>query len=455
MIILRKLKVILRRYIMANIVPKRIATAILNSLKSGVVPRVGLEYIAVGRKQEIETFLHDIGIIEDGGAAFRFVVGKYGSGKSFLMQTVRNYAMERGLVVVDADLSPERRLVGTKGQGLATYKELIKNMSTKTKPDGGALSLILEKWISGIKVEVLKENQVENDSPQFIRLVEAKIFTIINDIEEMVHGFDFAKAINLYWQAYRSCDDEKKDNVLKWFRGEYNTKTEAKRDIGVNVIIGDDNWYEYLKLFSCFMVRAGYKAMLVLIDEIVNIYTISHSVTRQSNYEKILTMFNDTMQGKAKYIGIIMGGTPQSIDDTRRGVFSYEALKSRLEEGRFDSEELRDMFAPIIRLKTLTNEEMFVLIEKLTDIHANLYGYKSPISVNELISFLKVEYERIGADANITPREVIRDFIGVLNILFQNPTMTIGEIIGNETFEFAKDTITDEKIHEEFAEFVL
>jgi hypothetical protein len=440
---------------MANIVPKRIATAILNSLKSGVVPRVGLEHITVGRNFEIEALLHDIEIIGDGGAAFRFVVGKYGSGKSFLMQAIRNYAMEKGFVVVDADLSPERRLVGTKGQGLATYKELIKNISTKTKPDGGALTLILEKWISGIQVAVLKENEMDIENPNFTKLVELKIFDVINDIQEMVHGFDFAKVINLYWLAFRNGDDEKKSYVLKWFRGEYNTKTEAKRDIGVNVIIGDDDWYEYLKLFSLLMVRAGYKGMLILIDEIVNIYTISNSVSRQYNYEKILMLFNDTMQGKAKYIGIIMGGTPQSVEDTRRGVFSYEALRTRMEAGKFSNENLSDMLAPIIRLKAMSNEEMFVLIEKISDIHANLYGYKKTIAAEELSSFLEVEFNRIGAGVNITPREIIRDFIEVINILYQNPSKSLEEVIGIDVFEFSKDAITDEEIHKEFAEFEL
>ena len=440
---------------MAGVVPKRIATFIFNSLKGGVVPRIGLEHIVVGRELEIKAFIHDIDIIQDGGATFRFVVGKYGSGKSFLMQIIRNYAMDKGFVVLDADLSPERRLVGTRGQGLATYKELMQNMSTKTKPDGGALKLILEKWISNIKTEVVKENISEIDSPQFNKSVDRKIFEVVNEIEGMVHGFDFAKAISLYWQAYLNGNDEKKTNVLKWFRGEYSTKSDARRCLGINVIIGNDDWYEYLKLFSFFLVRAGYCGMLILVDELVNLYKIPHTASRQSNYEKILAMFNDTMQGKAKHIGIIMGGTPQCIEDTRKGVFSYEALKSRLEEGRFSSNNLRDLLSPIIKLKALTNEELFVLIEKLSNIHANLYGYQSSLTEKDLLVFLKIEFERIGANENITPREVIRDFIEVINILYQNPSKALSEIIGSNTFEFAKDTITEEKIHEEFAEFEL
>ena len=436
-------------------VPKRIATTIMNSLKGGVVPRVGLEYIAVGRKPEIEALLHDVDIIEEGGATFRFVVGKYGSGKSFLLHTIRNYAMEKKFVVIDADLSPEKRLIGSRGQGLATYKELIKNMSTKTKPDGGALNLILEKWIFSIQTQIIQEDQISVEDTQMIPRVETKIYETINELSDMIYGFDFAKVISLYWKASKTGDDDQKARAIKWLRGEYTTKSEARKELGVNAIVSDDNWYEYVKLFSMFLVKAGYKGMLILIDELVNIFKIPHSITRQYNYEKILAMYNDTLQGKAKYIGIIMGGTPQCIEDTRKGIFSYEALKSRLEDGRFVSDDMRDLLAPIIKLKPLNNEELFVLIEKLSEIHANLYGYTAIITDEDLVAFLKIEYERVGADTNITPREIIRDFIELLNIMSQNPEKKITEMLGSGAFEFAKNQISDEAIHAGFAEFEL
>lgn len=435
--------------------PKRIATTVMNSLKGGVVPREGLEYVAVGREKEINAILHDVEIVEDGGAAFRFVVGKYGSGKSFLLQIIRNYVMKRGFVVVDADLSPERRLMGTKGQGLATYKELVRNMSTKTRPDGGALSLILEKWISSIQAQLMSTGLFDIGSSELTRAVTTKIYEVISEIQEMVHGFDFAKVISLYWEAYQEGNDDKKAKVLKWFRGEYATKTEARQELGINIIITDEDWYEYIKILAAFMVKAGYKGMYILVDELVNLYKIPSSVTRQYNYEKMLTMYNDTMQGKAHHIGIIMSGTPQCVEDMRRGVFSYEALRSRLETGRFSSETTTDMLAPIIRLLPLSYEEMTVLIEKLALIHADLYNYKSLITTNDLVSFLKVEYSRIGTGTNITPREIIRDFIEVLNILVQNPSMTIQSIIGDEMFSFAKEETNEEEIHAEFKEFEL
>ena len=162
-------------------IPKRIAQAVINSLKGGVVPRIGLPYITVGRQTEINALLHDVDIISEGGASFRFIVGKYGSGKSFLLQTIRNYVMDRGFIVADADLSPERRLQGTKGQGLATYKELMRNISTKTRPEGGALNLILDKWISTVQSEVIADGG-ELGSPDFEKQVEKRIFEVVNSV---------------------------------------------------------------------------------------------------------------------------------------------------------------------------------------------------------------------------------------------------------------------------------
>lgn len=431
-------------------IPKRIASVVINSLKGGVVPRIGLPYITVGRDTEINALLHDVDIIAEGGATFRFIVGRYGSGKSFLLQTIRNYVMDKNFVVADADLSPERRLQGNKGQGLATYKELIQNMSTKTRPEGGALTLILDRWINNVQTEAAVESGLAIDDPKLGEVVERKIFLVISALNEMVHGFDFAKLLTIYYRAYISGDEESKGRVIKWFRGEYTTKTEAKSELGVNIIITDDDWYEYIKLFATFLKKAGYNGLLILVDELVNIYKIPNSITRQYNYEKILTMYNDTLQGKAKYLGIIMSGTPQCIEDTRRGVYSYEALRSRLAEGRFGRDEVKDMLAPVIKLAPLTYEEMLVLIEKLADIHATLFDYQQRLTEDELIAFIKIEFGRIGADVNITPREVIRDFIELLNIIYQNPKLSISELLGSEDFKFASTQNSDE---DEFAEF--
>ena len=269
----------------------------------------------------------------------------------------------------------------------------------------------------------------------------------------MVHGFDFAKLLTIYYRASVSGDDEQKAKVVKWFRGEYVNKTEAKSELGVNIVITDDDWYEYIKLFAMFLKKAGYSGLLVLVDELVNIYKIPNAITRQYNYEKILTMYNDTLQGKAKYLGIIMGGTPQCIEDTRRGVYSYEALRSRLAEGRFGREGIRDMLAPVIHLVPLTYEEMLVLTEKLADIHAQLFGYEQRITQEDMIVFIKTEFGRIGADSHITPREVIRDFIELLDIAFQNPMLEISDFISSGGIEYSKPAAEEETSEGDFAEF--
>lgn len=435
-------------------IPKRIAQTLISSLKGGVVPRVGLPYITVGRKREIDALLHDVDLIADGGASFRFIVGRYGSGKSFLLQTIRNYVMAKNFVVVDADLSPERRLQGTHGQGLATYKELIRNMSTKTKPEGGALTLILDRWISQVQQSVLEESGLALQDAHLSELVEKKIATVVFSLNEMVHGFDFARLLTLYYEAYIKGDDLLKAKVVKWFRGEYNTKTEARQELGVNIIITDDDWYEYLKLFAFFLKQAGYAGLLILIDELVNIYKIPNAITRQYNYEKILTMYNDAMQGKAHYLGMILCGTPQCMEDPRRGVYSYEALRSRLAEGHFPG-EYQDLLSPVIRLQPLTYEELLILTEKLADIHATLYEYPQILTQQDMVEFIQIEFGRIGADSHITPREVIRDFIEVLDIIYQNPQLSVRELLGSDSFTYAQNAVKEEVTGEEFAEFTL
>ena len=436
-------------------VPKRIAQTILNSLKGGVVPRIGLPYITVGRKNEIEALLHDVDIIAEGGASFRFIVGRYGAGKSFLIQTLRNYVMDRGFIVADADLSPERRLQGTRGQGLATYRELISNLSTKTKPEGGALTLVLDRWINSVQTEAVQETGLMPGDPALTKTVDQKIYAVTSAISELVHGFEFARLLSLYYHAYIEDDEETKAKVVRWFRGEYALKREAKEALGVNIIITDDDWYDYLKIFAVFFRLAGYTGMMLMIDELVNIYKIPHAITRQYNYEKLLTMYNDTLQGKARYLGIIMGATPQAVEDKRRGIYSYEALRSRLAEGKFSKPGARDLLAPVIRLEPLTPEEMMVLCEKLSDTHADLYGYPRQLGSADLVRFIQLEYGRIGADQNITPREVIRDFIEVLDLLYQNPGMNIEELLQSEEFTYAKSEAVSDETGKDYVEFTL
>ncbi len=435
--------------------PRRIAQTVLNSLKGGVVPRIGLPYITVGRKNEIQALLHDVDIIAEGGASFRFIVGRYGSGKSFLLQTIRNYVMDRGFIVADADLSPERRLQGTRGQGLATYRELISNLSTKTKPEGGALTLVLDRWISTVQSEAAQESGYAPGDPALTALVDRKIYAVTSSVSELVHGFEFARLLSAYYHAYINGDDETKAKVVRWFRGEYALKREAKEDLGINIIITDDDWYDYLKLFATFFRLAGYAGMMIMIDELVNIYKIPNAITRQYNYEKMLTMYNDALQGKARYIGILMSATPQAIEDKRRGVYSYEALRSRLAEGKFSRPGARDLLAPVIRLEPLTAEEMLILCEKLADMHADLYSYGRKLTTGDLAVFIRIEYERIGADLNITPREVIRDFIELLDLLYQDPGLSVSDLLNSNEFSYAKSEAVSDEADENYAEFTI
>ncbi|PAD32507.1 ATP-binding protein [Paenibacillus sp. 7523-1] len=411
-------------------IPKRLTTALVNSLTAGVVPRIGLEQIAVGRKPEVDAILRDLDNIAEGGAAFKLITGRYGSGKSFLLQMIRNYAMDREFVVADADLSPERRLVGTKGQGLATYRELMTRLSTRTRPDGGALEPILQKWIAALQQQTMQNQGLRPDDPALPLEVEKQIYAVTNEMQNLVHGFDFAKVLASYWNGYKLGDDDRKQAALRWLRGEYATKTEAKKELAVGVIIDDDNWYDYFKLWSEFTARIGYKGLLLFIDEAVNLYKITNSISRQSNYEKLLTMFNDTMQGKAEHLGIFVGGTPQFVEDERRGLFSYEALRSRLIDGRYAAREYANYTGPILKLAMLSHEEILILLQKLRQIHALHFGYRASLTDEDLVDFMQTAVNRLGADELLTTREVVRDFMDVLHTLHQNPEVTYAQLLG-------------------------
>lgn len=417
-------------------IPKRVSTAIIQSLNAGVVPRSGLEHIAVGRKAEIDALLSDIDdIVADGGASFRMILGRYGSGKSFLSQLIRNYALQRNFVVMDADLSPQHRLTGTQGQGLNLYRSLLQNSATKTRPDGGAFNALLERWISDVQQQVVRQDGISPNDPNFAASVENRIRATVNNMEGMVHGFDFASVISAYWNGHQSGDDEQKAAAMRWLRGEYSTKTEARQALGVRVIIDDDSWYDYIKLMALFVKDIGYKGLVIFVDEAVNLYKISNTVSRSNNYERLLTIFNDTLQGKAQYLGVIIGATPQMVEDTRRGLFSYDALRSRLEESRFVREGVRDTSGPMLRLDVLTHEEIFVLLQRIREIHGVHYKYEPSVDDDQIIFFMNEVRKRVGADKLITPREIVRDYISILNILHQNPQMTFESIVGGENFK--------------------
>ncbi|GMA15889.1 biotin carboxylase [Deinococcus metallilatus] len=429
-------------------IPRRVSTAVLNSLSAGVVPRVGIEHIVVGRKAEIEALLGDLANVAEGGAGFRIISGRYGAGKSFLLQLLRNYAMNRGFVVADVDLSPERRLTGGRGQGLATYRELTRNLSTRVRPDGGALPAMLEKWISGVQGQVVAGGTAPTD-PGFGSAVEARIHEAVGELEGLVHGFDFASVISAYWRGYQVGNDELKNAALKWLRGEYSTKTEAREALGVRVIIDDDTWYDYVKLLAQFVRALGYAGLVVVIDEAVNLYKIVQGVSRSANYEKLLTMLNDTLQGRASYLQLLVGATPQMVEDTRRGLYSYDALRTRLEQSRFAREGLQDYAGPVLRLETLTNEEVFTLLTTLRRLHALHHGYTPSITDDELVEFMNEVLGRLGANAFLTPRDVTRDFVSVLNLLRQNPDQTFLGLVRGPDFVPSKTDVLAQARHEE------
>lgn len=394
--------------------------AILQSLSAGVVPRRGQHHIQVGRSMEVAALLRDLDRITDAGAAVRFVIGEYGSGKSFFLQLVRSAALEKGLVAVHADLTPERRLYATGGQARTLYAELTRNMATRTSPEGGAIASVVERFISTALTEAR-----ESDTD-----VETVIHQRLGILSEMVGGYDFAAVIAAYWRGHDNGSEQLQADAVRWLRGEFTTKTDAKAALGVRVIIDDSNVYDMLKLLARFVTLAGYDGLLIVLDEMVNLYKLAHTQSRANNYEQILRIVNDCLQGATSHIGFAMGGTPEFLMDPRRGLYSYEALASRLAENQFAGNGLRDLSGPIVRLTNLSQEELFVLLTKLRHVQALGDEDRYLLPDDALQAFMQHCARRIGEAYFRTPRNTIKAFVQLLAILEQNPDTDWRDLIG-------------------------
>lgn len=401
---------------------------IIQSLRSGVVPRLGLQHIQVGRSDELKSFISNITTIANGGTSFRLVIGEYGSGKTFFLSLVRSIALQQGLVTMNADLSPTKRLHGTDGQVRLLLSELIASLSTRTKQDGNALQNILEKFIAMARTE----------AEQHQRNVRSVIHEQLSELNEFPGGYAFAQVIKKYWEAYEEGNNILKDCTLRWLKAEYTTKTDSLRDVGVREFIDDSSLFNTLRLYSILIQKAGYKGLLICMDEMVNLYKISNSISRKANYEEILNILNNTLQGTLTNIGFIMSGTPEFLTDGNRGLYSYEALKSRLAENSFSKKlGLVDYNSTVLRLSNLTKEELYLLLKNLRNVFAGGDESKYLVPDEALLAYLNHCANKIGDSYFRTPRNTIKGFLDLLSMLEQYPDLQWSDMI--EKVEIVKD----------------
>lgn len=411
-------------------IKRRERDAVLQSLQAGLVPRQGLHLIQVGRKSEVSALLQDLDRICDDGSSFRIVVGRFGSGKSFFLNLIRNLAFQKKLVVAQADFSMERRLYASGGEARGLYSELMRNMATKTQPEGGALPSVLSSWVSHVQHAVMTSGGTAED-------VEQRISDDLRDLQNYVGGFEFAEVVRAFYRGYIEKNDALQASALRWLRGEYTTKTEARNDLGVRRIVDDETFYEGLKLMAAFVRKAGFGGLVVNLDEMVVLsHRLPNSRARQANYEALLTLLNDSFQGNSRGLGFIFAGTDECLEDKRRGLFSYEALRSRLAENTLARQQgLVDLSGPVIRLQPLTPEDLFVLLKNIAFVHASGDLAKVVVGDDGVVALLRRANEQLGADYFRTPRDVVRSFIGLLNLLDQNPGKSWADVLGTNVFQ--------------------
>ena len=423
---------------MANIRPRE-RSAIIQSLRAGVTPRIGLEYIQVGRVNEVKALIEDLDNIEQGGSAFRIIIGDFGAGKSFFLQLIRYIALEKGMVVINADMSPDRRLFASNGQARNLYKELARNLATRAHPEGNAMIPLVEKFITE------QRRIADAEGKDVERVIKDKL----NSLSELVDGYDFAQVIATYWKAYNEGNEDLKNNVIRYLRGEYTSRADARRDLGVRAIVEDNNVYDHIKLLARFVTQAGYKGLLVNLDEVVNLYKLPSQRARSSNYEQVLRILNDCLQGSAESLGFLLGGTPEFLMDQRKGLYSYEALHSRLAENTFAQiANVVNYHSPILMLQNLSPEEIYVLLCNIRNVFAGGNKDKYILPDEALKAFLEHCSKNIGDAYFRTPRNTIKAFVDLLSIVEQNPDLSWQSLIGNIKIDSETDnslvTIADD-----------
>ncbi|MGV0028895.1 ATP-binding protein [Phormidesmis priestleyi] len=412
---------------------------IIQSLQAGVVPRRGQHLIQVGRVDETKAVIRDLDRIAEGGSAIRFVIGEYGSGKTFFLSLVRSIALEKKLVTAHADLTPDRRLHATSGQARSLYAELMQNLATRTKPEGGALPSIVERFVTS----AVSEGRDRAIDPEVV------IRERLAHLSEMVGGYDFAEVIAAYWRGHDAGNETLKSDAIRWLRGEYTTRTDARHALGVRTIVDDANIYEQLKLFTQLVRLAGYSGFLISLDELVNLYKLANTQARKSNYEQILRILNDSLQGAAIGLGFMLGGTPDFLMDTRRGLYSYPALQSRLAENTFAVNGLVDFSNPVLRLGNLSPEDLFVLLSKIRHVFASGDSNQYLLPDEGVQAFMSHCSRRIGDAYFRTPRNTIKAFIDLLSVLDQNKQITWTDLVSqvNIAFEENPDLLSSERVN--------
>ncbi len=407
--------------------------AIFQSLRAGVVPRTGLRHLQVGRRDEVAAVLEDLNRIERGGASIRFIIGRFGAGKSFFLNLARMVALERKFVVAQADITLESRLHGSGGQARSLYAQLMQNLATKAKPEGGALANIVERWVSELDHQLRTSGGTDSD-------VLKEIHNQLKPLQELVSGFDFSTVVARYSEGFQTNNDELMGAALRWLRAQYRTKTEARQDLGVRSIVDDAQFYDYLKLFAAFTRLAGYSGLLVNIDEMgVLSHRLNSSQSRNSNYEVLLRILNDCLQGNVSSIGFLFGGTDTFLEDRRRGLFSYEALATRLADNVFAGTGFKDYSGPVIRLQNLSPEDLFVLLHNIRNVLALGDPARYLIDEDGMKHFMNHCGSTLGADFFLTPRDSVKAFVGLLSVMEQNPEARWQSLLSQTVIDRSED----------------
>lgn len=391
------------------------AESIINALKNGNVPPEGVGEICVGRERELEEFDKIFSKVKDGAAVTRFLNGEFGSGKSFFLKLLEERALADNFVVAKVTLS--RDVPFNKFE--VVYRSIVASLRCKT---GTSLEHIIEKWTTQLRMMALRET---TDPYQQERIV---IDNINNDLKEVrKHATTFAAAIENYYKLSARGDQETAKYAMAWLSGEKNIPYTIKRQFGVKGDIDRENAFKYLEALSSFLMALKYSGLIILIDEAEHIMTLHTKKLRDTAYDYMRFIYDECSLGRFHNTLFIFAGTPEFFEDPKMGVPSYTALNERIEDVL--NTEFKDLRKPIIRLDGFKKDNLMELSDRLISMHEEVYEWEAkPVreSLDGIIARHEANAELTGY---ISPRNFVKSFISVLDVVQQNPELRSEEEI--------------------------
>lgn len=406
---------------------------IIDSLRNGTVPAEGTENIAVGIDEELTEIQDQIERTREDKSAFKFIIGDYGSGKTFFSTSVREMAYDKKFVVSSVVISQETPL--HKFEEL--YRKIMEGMRTSENKKIPAFNFILEEWLLNIEDKVIEIEGLDpyEDSKKF----QIEMNKRINE-ELMIVGSiaaSFANAIRAFYKAKYEGDTVLAQGAVAWLKGD-NVRAELKSKLGVIGTITRENSFEFFRALLQMIKTAGYEGLMIILDEVETVQKLVRKDMRSAAYENLRFFIDESDRNSFPSCFFLYTGTTDLME-SEKGFKSLEPLYQRIKVEREKGDKFKNLRQPVMFLDGLNRDRLYEVACRVRNIHGQVYSWMpndklTDDFIKRLINDMTLGF---GGEINIGPRGFLRTLIDILD-----KSQMYDDYIPSEQFEFNEEVKT-------------